>query len=247
MSRTSFRMLGILLGLFAGTVGALVSINFRRSRQDADSELLAALTPSEDAQLDEASESAAPDPGNRRQLAELRAASANDPEWKRSFELTERSGRTVQSEDLKGEPYIACFFFSTCPGTCKRQSGEMRLLQSKFKGLPIRLVSISVDPEIDTPEVLAEYAESFGADKERWLFLTGALDDILRVGTEMFFLPGVERRGHPDRFCLVDAEGKVVGSYVWLEPEEREELIAHAQELVQTHASNETESQVLEQ
>jgi protein SCO1 len=243
MSRTSFRMLGILFGLFAGTVGALVSINFRRARQDANSEMSAVLAPSQDTELGETSESAPPDPGNRRQLAELRAASAKDPEWKRSFELTERSGLTVRSEDLKGEPYIACFFFSTCPGTCKRQSGEMRLLQSKFKGRPIRLVSISVDPEIDTPEVLAEYAESFGADKDRWLFLTGPLDDIIRVGTEMFFLPGVERRGHPDRFCLVDAEGNVVGSYVWLVPEERELLIAHAEELIENPTPSETEAE----
>jgi protein SCO1/2 len=146
--------------------------------------------------------------------------------------MIERNGSLVRSEDLKGQPYIACFFFSTCPGTCKRQSSEMRLLQSKFKGKPIRLVSISVDPEIDTPEVLASYAESFNADPKQWLFLTGNLDDIVRVGTEMFFLPGVERRGHPDRFCLVNAQGELVGSYVWLDEEERQLLVEHAEELL---------------
>lgn len=108
----------------------------------------------------------------------------------------------------------------------------MRLLQSKFKGKPIKLVSISVDPDVDTPEVLSEYAKNFNADKDRWLFLTGPLDDVIKVGTEMFFLSGVERRGHPDRFCLVDAKGELVGSYVWLDPEEREQLVAHIEELL---------------
>ena len=108
----------------------------------------------------------------------------------------------------------------------------MRLLQSKFKGQPIKLVSISVDPEVDTPELLREYAEGFGADPKQWLFLTGELENIIKVGSEMFFLPGVERRGHPDRFCLVDAEGRLVGSYIWLDPDERQSLIQHIEALL---------------
>lgn len=237
MTRFLLRSLGILLGLFAGTLVAMVSIQWKRAARSLEntSSIQAPSSPS-----DENSEEAAPssvdaptpDPGDRRKLAELRQAVANEPNWTRSFSLTERSGRTVKSEDLLGEPYVVCFFFSTCPGTCKRQSSEMRLLQSKFKDKPIKLVSISVDPEVDTPEVLTEYANNFNADKDRWLFLTGELRDIIKVGTEMFFLPGVERRGHPDRFCLVDAKGDLVGSYVWLEPEERERLAAHIEELL---------------
>jgi cytochrome oxidase Cu insertion factor (SCO1/SenC/PrrC family) len=181
---------------------------------------------------DQQTDAPPPDPGDRRKLVELRQAVANEPSWTRSFTLTERSGRLVKSEELLGEPYVVCFFFSTCPGTCKRQSSEMRLLQSKFKGKPLKLVSISVDPEVDTPEVLTEYANNFNADKDRWLFLTGKLDEIIKVGTEMFFLPGVEKRGHPDRFCLVDAKGELAGSYVWLDPEQRDQLIAHVEELL---------------
>jgi protein SCO1/2 len=108
----------------------------------------------------------------------------------------------------------------------------MRLLQSKFKDKPIRLLSISVDPEVDTPEVLSAYADSFNADPNQWLFLTGELQNIIKIGSEMFFLPGVEKRGHPDRFCLVDAKGELVGSYVWLDQEERELLVAHIEELL---------------
>jgi protein SCO1/2 len=230
MNRNLFRALGVLLGLFAGTMAAMVSIQWRRAArppQYSETTLDAAGATEEPGV-----NAPAPDPGDRRRLFELRQAVANEPNWIRTFSLTERSGRMVKSDELLGEPYVVCFFFSTCPGTCKRQSSEMRLLQSKFKDKPIKLVSISVDPEVDTPEVLTEYANTFNADKDRWLFLTGSLDDIIKVGTEMFFLPGVERRGHPDRFCLVDAKGDLVGSYLWVEPEQRELLVAHIEELL---------------
>jgi cytochrome oxidase Cu insertion factor (SCO1/SenC/PrrC family) len=215
----------------------MVSIQWKRARQMSQSNtgsselVLTEQTPPNSAE-DAAIDAPPPDPGDRRLLVELKKAAAQDPHWTRNYEFTERSGRTVKSEELVGEPYVVCFFFTTCPGTCKRQSSEMRLLQSKFKGKPIKLVSISVDPDVDTPEVLTEYANNFNADKDRWLFLTGPLDNVIKVGTEMFFLSGVERRGHPDRFCLVDAKGDLVGSYVWLDPEEREQLVAHIEELL---------------
>ena len=239
MKRSVLKMLMILLGVVIGTTGAMLRHKIGRLMSSKESSS-ARLEPSNDAS-EESNDSndvsdqeaqKAPDPGNRRQLAELRQAVKLEPNWTRSFELTERSGEVVRSEDLLGQPYVACFFFSTCPGTCKRQSGEMRLLQSKFKGKPIRLVSISVDPEADTPEVLKAYAESFNADAKQWLFLTGAMEKIIKVGSEMFFLPGVEKRGHPDRFCLVNAQGELVGSYVWLDGEERELLVKHIEELL---------------
>jgi protein SCO1/2 len=217
-------------------MAAWVSIQWKRARQqatnNASDEGGMILQGEGTSGADQQTDAPPPDPGDRRKLVELRQAIANEPSWTRSFALTERSGRLVKSEELLGEPYVVCFFFSTCPGTCKRQSSEMRLLQSKFKGKPLKLVSISVDPEVDTPEVLTEYANNFNADKDRWLFLTGKMDDIIKVGTEMFFLPGIEKRGHPDRFCLVDAKGELVGSYVWLDPEQRDQLIAHVEELL---------------
>ena len=260
-NQRGFRFLGIALGLVVGTIAALATHSIRKSlwkptvEEDQSEESMGILLPGpggpgsgghglgnlnvgvsepngEDAEGEGTEVKQESDPGKRRQLVQLREAAKQEPNWTRSFELMERSGAMVRSEELKGEPYVVCFFFSTCPGTCKRQSSQMRLLQGKFKGQPIRLVSISVDPEVDTPEVLATYADSFNADPKQWLFLTGKLDDIIRVGTEMFFLPGVERRGHPDRFCLVDAQGDLVGSYVWLDEEERELLVKHIEELL---------------
>jgi len=236
MNRRVFQLLMVLLGIVIGTTGAMLRIKVGRVMSGREAPM-ATLEPEDpigdvsDAKFDQDAQPTR-DPGNRRSLAELRQAAMLEPNWTRSFELTERSGQKVRSEDLVGQPYVVCFFFSTCPGTCKRQSGEMRLLQSKFKDKPIRLLSISVDPEVDTPEVLSAYADSFNADPKQWLFLTGELQNIIKIGSEMFFLPGVEKRGHPDRFCLVDAKGELVGSYVWLDQEERELLVAHIEELL---------------
>jgi len=222
VNRGTIRVLGIIAGILAGTIAALL---FRGQWQTSSSNI------EESGGLEEL-RVAAPDPGKRNELKSMVAEAKKEDAWLKEFELTERSGRTIHSKDLRGEPYIACFFFSTCPGSCTRQSNQMQLLQNKFKGKPIKFVSITVDPEIDTPEVLAEYADRFQAIPDKWLFLTGTLDTIIRVGTEKFFLGGIEKRGHPDRFCLVNAEGDMVGSYVWLEQTERDLLVAHANELL---------------
>ncbi len=241
MKRWIVRGTGIVVGALLATIlslalkSGMLHIRSMPASISSEADRTGAVDPPREPMLE-----SKPDPGSRRALASMVKLAKEEPAWLQDFELTERSGRRVRSQDLLGQPYIAGFFFTTCPGTCKRQSDQMRLLQTAFRNKPIRLVSITVDPDIDTPAVLGEYAQSYEADKEKWLFLTGALDDIVRVGTEKFFLHGVERRGHPDRFCLVNAEGDVVGSYVWLRKEEREELIAHANELLATGPTSKT-------
>ncbi len=137
-----------------------------------------------------------------------------DGESLSGFELLERSGETVSSDDLKGQPYVAGFFFSTCPSICVRQNSKTQTLQQQFAGQPVRFVSISCDPEVDQPDVLSEYAERFDADKEQWLFFTGNMKYISQVGNDVFRL-GVERRGHPEKFALMDANGVPYGWYTW--------------------------------
>lgn len=152
-------------------------------------------------------------------------------EWLTHFELTERSGQKIDSRDLLGEPYVVGFFFSRCPSICVRQNDQMRLLQEAFKDRPVRLVGISVDPEHDTPEVLREYALRFGADPDRWLFLTGELPYIRRVGAEMYSL-AVTKQGHPERFVVVGADGKVKASFPWADPQQMKRLIQTVESLL---------------
>ena len=134
--------------------------------------------------------------------------------WLTEFELTERSGKLISSESFRGQPYVVGFFYATCPSICVRQNEKFKILQDKFRGQPIRLVEITCDPEVDRPEVLAEYANRFEADKDQWLFFTGEMDYISRVGSEIYSI-GVMRKGHPEKFALVDATGKIFGYYTW--------------------------------
>lgn len=131
-----------------------------------------------------------------------------------SFTLTERSGELVGSKDLKGQPYVAGFFFSTCPSICVQQNTKVQQLQEKFKKQPIRFLSISCDPEVDTPEVLSKYADRFDADANQWLFLTGDMTYIRNVGFDRFRL-GILPKGHPEKFALMDANDEMVGLYTW--------------------------------
>ncbi|MEX0824900.1 MAG: SCO family protein [Pirellulaceae bacterium] len=135
-------------------------------------------------------------------------------DWLQSFELTERSGEQIASEDLVGQPYIVSFFFSTCPSICVMQNQKLQELQKEFKGKGVRFLSITVDPENDTPEALTEYAARFGADSEQWLFLTGDLNYIRRVGAEMYQVP-VDKAAHTERLILVNPEGDIDGLYSW--------------------------------
>ncbi len=138
----------------------------------------------------------------------------SDKDWLTSFELTERSGRTVTSDELKGQPYVLSFFFTTCPTICKRQNAKVKIMQEKFKGRPIRFVSITCDPDVDSPELLSVYANQFGADPDQWLFLTGDMKYLRRVGSEMFYV-AVDRRFHADLFLLIDADGNIYKTYSW--------------------------------
>ena len=143
--------------------------------------------------------------------------SDSDEQWLTKFRLTERSGKQLGSDELKGQPYVAGFFFTNCPTICINQNKKVEVLQDKYRGKPIRFISISVDPQVDRPEVLQQYANRFSADKDQWLFFTGDMNYIRRVGSEFFSL-GVLEKGHPEKFALVNGEGKIHGYYTWSDP-----------------------------
>lgn len=138
------------------------------------------------------------------------------------FELLERSGAPVKLADLAGRPFVLDFIFTTCTGPCPAMSTNMRALQDELGASQARLVTITVDPSRDTPEVLASYAESFGADRERWLFLTGEEATIEKIAAAIALpmqrAPAGEAMlgmqvAHATRFVVVDGEGLVRGMY----------------------------------
>lgn len=160
-----------------------------------------------------------------------RKPEGSDEKWLKQFELTERSGKLVSSQQLKGQPYVLSFFFTTCPTICTRQNEKIAQLQKKFKGQPIKFVSITCDPEVDIPQVMKIYADNFKADPEQWLFLTGDLEYLRRVGSEMFFLP-VDRRFHAEKLLLIDADGEIYGGYDWNVEEQFKNLQTDMQAMI---------------
>jgi protein SCO1/2 len=109
-----------------------------------------------------------------------------------AFSLTERSGRRIGRDDLLGHVALIDFIYTECTETCPTQSGRFAQLQKRFAGARnLRLVSITVDPQHDTPEVLTHYAARYGAD-ERWWFLTGDQRDIYCLARDGFHLSVVD-------------------------------------------------------
>jgi cytochrome oxidase Cu insertion factor (SCO1/SenC/PrrC family) len=105
------------------------------------------------------------------------------------FALVERSGQSVTRADLLGKVWIASVIFTRCVEECPLVSSHMARLQDAFTAEPdVRLVSITVDPAYDTPEVLTRYAQSFAAQPQRWFFLTGDKATIYRLVREGFRL-----------------------------------------------------------
>jgi len=150
------------------------------------------------------------------------------------FSLTERSGKTVTKQDLLGKPWVVGFVFTRCAGPCPRVSGQMRKLQDSWKNEDVRLVTMTVDPEYDTTEVLTRYAKACGADAEKWRFLTGDKETMYRYIETHFRMPVEETTGpdrkpgfeviHTTNLMLVDAKGVVRGKYNALVPEEMAKL-----------------------
>lgn len=128
------------------------------------------------------------------------------------FTLTAQSGQAFNSAELEGQIWVASFFFANCPGECTVLNQRIARLQEELADVPVRFVSISVDPEFDTPERLEEYAERIGADVPRWVFLTGTMDDVSQVALESFKV-SVGLRTHTDRLILVDRQGRVRGRF----------------------------------
>jgi cytochrome oxidase Cu insertion factor (SCO1/SenC/PrrC family) len=135
------------------------------------------------------------------------------------FSLTERGGQTIRLQDLRGKVWVASFLFTRCCTGCPRISADLLQLQ---KDLPegAVIVSFSVDPKYDTPPVLKAYADTLGADPNRWLFLTGNQDEIYQLIKEGFHLGVEQNQGearipgnevtHSNRLVLVDRQGRIL-------------------------------------
>ncbi len=143
--------------------------------------------------------------------------------------LVERSGANLRWSELKGQPWVANIFFATCPKECILISHQVRLLQHNTVG--VRFVSITCDPERDTPDALQKYAQQYQADPQRWFFATGDMQQIQRA-SEAIFGFGVKRVEHAPYLALIDRDGKFVGMYSGISTQSMKELRAELAKLL---------------
>ncbi len=139
------------------------------------------------------------------------------------FVLTDQSGQPFDSTSLKGKVWVGSFFFTNCPAICWRLNQALAALQETNPASAVHYVSITCDPDNDTPAALAKYSQHFKADPARWTFLTGDFKLIRRVGNEMFQV-AVEKETHSDRAFVVDRKGQVRGRFRLTEPDQVEML-----------------------
>jgi protein SCO1/2 len=155
-----------------------------------------------------------------------------------SFELTNQAAQPFGSQQLSGKIWIADFIFTSCPGPCPIISTRMSELQKPLAKSDVLLVSFSVDPERDTPEVLRVYADKLRKEPLRWDFLTGPIATIASLSRDGFKL-GIAEAEQPDtgpvhstRFVLVDRRGTIRGYYDALAPDGVTKLLADTNHLL---------------
>lgn len=147
-----------------------------------------------------------------------------------SITLTNQNGRLVTLESLLGRVWVADLIFTRCPGPCLKLTRNLAELQRRLPSdLPVLLITLTADPEFDTPEVLNEYAVRVGADSRRWHFLTGNRADINRLATGQLMLSVQETDPsaredendlylHSTKWVLVDRKGRIRAVYEGTDP-----------------------------
>lgn len=140
------------------------------------------------------------------------------------FSLTNQAGAPFGSKELRGKPYLAAFMFTRCPSVCPRLTERMAEIAARIDaaGEALEFVSISVDPEYDTPPVLTEFAKKHGALRPNWALLTGDSEAIRKTAESGFKIgvSGAYDASKPDmgithgsHLILVDAAGRIRGFY----------------------------------
>lgn len=164
------------------------------------------------------------------------------------FQLIERSGSSINQEHLAGKIWVADFMFTSCTAECPLMALEMQKIQAAFVNeTRVKLVSFTVDPEVDTPEVLRQYAEQLSASEQGWLFVTGVRKALYALAIDGFKLPVQDLQAdhhhtdehtghtsmtqlsapflHSQKFVLVDQNLKIRGYYDSTDSEAMSQLI----------------------
>ena len=147
------------------------------------------------------------------------------------FTLTNQNNEEFDSAELAGRPYVVSFFFAECPSICRDLNAQVQRLREQVGDPELAFVTISVDPENDTPEVLNRYAADFDADPKDWNFLTGNMSEIKKVGEQSFRVI-IDRDIHTDNILLVDRWGRFRDRFKWDDPYDMKRFLKVAKDVL---------------
>jgi protein SCO1/2 len=160
------------------------------------------------------------------------------------FSFMNQDGKPFGLRDVKGNVFVAEYFFTTCQTICPRMNDQMQRVQQAFKEeAKFKILSFTVNPEVDTVEQMRRYAQEHHAISGKWHFLTGDKTKLYEVARRYFFLlkkSEVENQGdvgsdfiHTNNFVLIDKEQRIRGYYDGTNPQEVDKLIRDAKLILQ--------------
>lgn len=161
-----------------------------------------------------------------------------------NFSFQNQDNETITQKEVIGKIYVAEYFFTTCKSICPIMNKQMQRVQQAIKGnSKVKILSFTVDPEVDTVEQLKRYATSHNAVKGQWHFLTGKQEDLYNLARKSFFVlkpAEVQNQGdvgsdfiHTNNFVLVDGQGRIRGYYDGTNQKEITELIKDIERLLE--------------
>ncbi|MCF0060675.1 SCO family protein [Dyadobacter chenwenxiniae] len=159
-----------------------------------------------------------------------------------AFTFVNQEGDTVSEKIVEGKIYVADFFFTTCPTICPVMKRQMVKVYNQYKGNPdVMILSHSIDPDHDTPQVLKKFATDLGISGDQWQFLTGEKEKIYEIGQKKYLSTAKEDKTadggyiHSGAFILVDKEKHIRGMYDGTTEEGTQKLIADIKTLLEEY------------
>ncbi len=153
------------------------------------------------------------------------------------FSFSNQLGDTITKADVSGHIFVADFFFTTCAGICPKMTTQLKRVQDEFMDDPHFLIlSHTVNPKIDSVEVMYKYAQRFGADHSKWWFLTGSKKDLYLMARKSYLVVPDEANPnyshgdesdfiHTENFVLIDPDGRIRGMYDGTDPDKVSAMI----------------------
>ena len=151
-----------------------------------------------------------------------------------NFKLYDARANEFSLKELKGKVFVTDFIFTTCSGICPIMTRNLKGIHDDFKtNANIHFVSITVNPEVDSPQVLSDYAKKYEIDSGRWHFLTGSRESISDLAVKGFKIGSVtDLVFHSAYLVLADKKAQIRGYYEGTNPEEVKKLKADIQRLL---------------